>query len=275
MTDRSECSLTVLEMWLLAATVSATLLPAVLIMSRWYRERVAALWRRAEEWLLGSRRGRVCVRSTHAFVFTNCTHGKVHSVLETFDVYTKTHPAMSIGPHIGELLDEAVRRERPLLVLELGMHCAYSSVRLLRLMPPAGRLVTVELDPVTADLGEEIILVSGFNQSQFQVLTCSSADAIANMSSHLEPDRETRAGFSLVLMDHDSDQYLPDLQSLERQRLLCSSGCSLLLIKRDRDGLGPVLDHVRGQADRYSITRDLDVLTEVFYRTDGLTARSH
>lgn len=64
------------------------------------------------------------------------------------------------------VLDEAVMRVRPSLVLELGMHSGYSSVRLLRLLPPAGRLVTVEVDPVTAELGEEILLVAGFKHSQ-------------------------------------------------------------------------------------------------------------
>lgn len=64
------------------------------------------------------------------------------------------------------VLDDAVMRVRPSLVLELGMHCGYSSVRLLRLLPPAGRLVTVEVDPVTAELGEEILLVAGFKHSQ-------------------------------------------------------------------------------------------------------------
>lgn len=63
-------------------------------------------------------------------------------------------------------LDEAVMRVCPSLVLELGMHCGYSSVRLLRLLPAAGRLVTVEMDPVTAELGEEILLVAGFKHSQ-------------------------------------------------------------------------------------------------------------
>lgn len=63
-------------------------------------------------------------------------------------------------------LDEAVMRIRPSRVLELGMHCGYSSVRLLRLLPPASKLIAVELDPLTAELGEEIILVAGFKDSQ-------------------------------------------------------------------------------------------------------------
>lgn len=67
---------------------------------------------------------------------------------------------------IAAALDEAVKRIRPSLVLELGTHCGYSSVRMLRLLPPAGKLITVELDPLTADLGEEIILVAGFKHKQ-------------------------------------------------------------------------------------------------------------
>lgn len=69
-------------------------------------------------------------------------------------------------PRVAAALDEAVKRSRPSLVLELGTHCGYSSVRLLRLLPPAGKLITVELDPLTADLGEEIILVAGFKHKQ-------------------------------------------------------------------------------------------------------------
>lgn len=68
----------------------------------------------------------------------------------------------------GEILDNVVKSVRPLWVLELRMHCGYSSGRLLRLLPHGGRLITVVLDPVTADLGEEIILVAGFKQSQVQ-----------------------------------------------------------------------------------------------------------
>ncbi|CAN9514589.1 unnamed protein product [Ophioblennius macclurei] len=257
-------------MWPLAA-VTFSLLPAILLLSSRCRNKVTALWRRALSWLQRVRRGKVCVRSTHAFVFTNCTHGQVLSVLETFDLYSEMHPSASIGPLTGKLLDEVVARERPLRVLELGTHCAYSSVRLLKLLPPAGRLITVELDPVTADLGEEIILVAGFKHPQFLVLTCNSGEAIANMRSHLESDRQPAAGFSLVLMDHDPDQYLPDLLSLEREKLLCSSGCSLLLIKRNQRpaGLERVLDHIRGRTDCYRVTRDLQDLMEVFYRSDG------
>lgn len=257
-------------MWLLA--VSASLLPAVIMVSSRYHGKVTALCRRAHGWLLSFLQVKVCVRSTHAFVFSNCTHGKVNSVLETFDLYAETHPSLCIGPQIGEMLDEVVRRERPMWVLELGMHCAYSSVRLLRMIPPTGTLIAVELDPITADLGEEVILVAGFKHPQFQVLACSSAEAIANLCSHLKFDEKTCAGFSLVLMDHDPDQYLPDLLALEREELLCPSGCSLVLINRNQtfDRLGQVLNHIEGQTHCYSIRRDLQGMMEIYYRKEGL-----
>ncbi|XP_068571358.1 transmembrane O-methyltransferase homolog [Cebidichthys violaceus] len=253
-------------MWL--AVASVPLLSAVLVASSRYRVTAAALCRRALAWTLRLLRGRVCVRSTHAFVFSECTHGKADSVLETFDLYADTHASLCIGPRTGEALDEAVRRVRPSRVLELGMHCGYSSVRMLRLLPSAGRLLTVELDPLTAELGEEIILVAGFKHSQFQVLTSGSAEAIPSLRSLLELSQGTDEGFSLVLMDHDPERYLPDLLALEKEELLCPSGCSVLLIHRNqRDGdRNEVLGHVRARPDRYSVTSELQSVTEICYQ---------
>ncbi|TKS72055.1 Transmembrane O-methyltransferase [Collichthys lucidus] len=213
-------------MWLMVASVP--LLPAIIMVSSRYRVKVAALCRRALAWTLRLMRGKVCVRSTHAFVFSRCTHGKADSVLATFDLYADTHPSFCISPQIAEALDEVVRRVCPSRVLELGMHCGYTSVRLLRLLPPAGRLLTVELDPITADIGEEIILVAGFKHSQFQVLTSSSAEAIPTLRPYLAPDKETRT--------------------------------------KELEGLKEIMDHIRARPDCYSIKSELQFMMEIFYR---------
>lgn len=88
------------NMWLVA--VSIPLLPVVLVASTVYGAKVAALCRRLLSWLQRLTRGKVCVRSTHAYVFTNCTHGKVVSVLETFDLYNRTHPNLCVSPQAGQ-----------------------------------------------------------------------------------------------------------------------------------------------------------------------------
>lgn len=189
------------------------------------------------------------------------------------------------------VLDQAVMRVRPSLVLELGMHCGYSSVRLLRLLPPAGRLITVEVDPVTAELGEEILLVAGFKHSQvhkgkgvlnlnetvrfyilpcslqFQVLTSSSAKAIPTLRPHLGADKGASEGFSFILMDHDPRQYLPDLLALEREKLLTPSGCSIILINRRtrQDDVSDVVAQIRLRSNLYSVLSEHQFMLEIFY----------
>ncbi|XP_047658376.1 transmembrane O-methyltransferase homolog isoform X3 [Tachysurus fulvidraco] len=177
-----------------------------------------ALYRCVCEKVLKILCGKVCVRRTHAYIFSECTHGQAESVLATFDLYSKKHASASIGPEKGYkcvFLDEVIQRKAPLRVLELGMHCGYTSVRILRMLPTFGKLFTVEMDPLTAEKGEEIILVAGFKNSQFQVLPCSSAEAISNLASHLGEER-----LDLVVMDHDPEQYLPDFLALQRFNLL-------------------------------------------------------
>ncbi|XP_067104467.1 transmembrane O-methyltransferase homolog [Osmerus mordax] len=226
--------------------VSLCLVPAlVLLSSSRYRVSLTALCRRVLHRLLKLARRKVCVRSTHSFVFSNCTHGKPDSVLETFDLYAETHPSLSLCPQEGEVLDEVVRRVAPLCVLELGTHCGYSSIRILRLLPPGGRLLTVEQDAQSAELAEELILVAGFKHTQFQILTQSSAEAIPALSSHLGPD----ARLDLILMDHDPQQYLLDLLLLQRLGLLSPAGCVLLVCSpQDPRSLFPLLEHLRAPA---------------------------
>ncbi|XP_041653139.1 transmembrane O-methyltransferase-like isoform X2 [Cheilinus undulatus] len=256
-------------MWLIA--VSVPLLPAILMVSSRFHVKVSSLCHRALAWALRLVRGKVCVRSTHSFVFSNCTHGRAESVLETFELYAETHPSLCISPQTVKSLEEVVKRVSPTLVLELGMHCGYTSVLLLRLLPPAGRLITVEVDPLTAELGEEVILVAGFKHSQFQVLTSSSADAIPTLHSCLEPNKGTSKGLDLILMDHDPQQYLSDLQALKGEKLLCPSGCSILLIHRNQraEEIREILDHIRARGDCYHIRSELHFMTELFYREEN------
>lgn len=88
--------ITALKMWLVV--VALPLLPAIIMASGRYH----SLFRQAVAWTLRMVRGKVCVKSIHSFVFTHCTHGKVDSVLETFDLYADTHPTLCISPQMGQ-----------------------------------------------------------------------------------------------------------------------------------------------------------------------------
>ena len=86
-------------MWLVAVSVFPV---AVVVASRLWH--VSSVCQRAASWLLRTFRGSVSVRNTHSYVFSNCTHGRVDSVLETFDLYAQTHPSVAIGPKIGTVI---------------------------------------------------------------------------------------------------------------------------------------------------------------------------
>lgn len=100
------------------------------------------------------------------------------------------------------------------------------------------------------------------------MLTSSSAEAIPSLRPFLEADKGTSEGLSLVLMDHDPQQYLPDLLALERGALLSPSGCSILLIYRKQraEDLRGVLDHIRARPDCYCIQSELQFMVEIFYQ---------
>lgn len=91
-----------MNMWLLA--VSVPLLPAIIMLSTRCRHRVSSLYHKALAWARKMVGGKVCVRRTHAFVFTQCTHGKVDSVLETFDLYAAKNPSLAIDQDMGKCI---------------------------------------------------------------------------------------------------------------------------------------------------------------------------
>ncbi|KAL2077642.1 hypothetical protein ACEWY4_027146 [Coilia grayii] len=233
-------------------------LPVMVIATVRYGTKLLGFCRNLLTQAMNLTQGTVSVNKTHAFVFSNCTHGQADSVLETFHLYNNTYPSLCIGQVKGDFLDEVVSRVAPRVVLELGMHCGYSSVRILRLLGPAGRLLTVEKDPETADKGEEIILVAGFKHLQFQVLACVSAEAIAGLRTHLSDGQ----GLDLVLMDHSVEQYLPDLLALERSGALLP-GCVLLVNHILGPEGRPFLEHVQAQPQRYTQRRQLEGMMEL------------
>ncbi|MGH0116653.1 UNVERIFIED_CONTAM: hypothetical protein FKN15_012248 [Acipenser sinensis] len=226
-------------MWLLV--VALPLLPVVATLVFHYRERVEALCRRVfHRRKMSSFAQRSLERRTHSFVMMNSTHGQPESVLQTFECYSQTQPTCSIGQEKGEFLNSAVSRAAPLQALELGTHCGYSAIRILRLLPASGKLYTVEQDPDTAEVGEEMILVAGFKHSQeaacsphlltghlfllqFQLLVSPSCTAIPQ----LQPQFGVQS-LDLVFMDHDVAEYLPDLRALEEGGLL-TKGCIIVV----------------------------------------------
>ncbi|TRY98214.1 hypothetical protein DNTS_006241 [Danionella cerebrum] len=167
---------------MLLSLVFMPLLPVVVgimtTMAAVYHLPLLALFSQVFSGFLKLSQRKVCVRSIHSYVFNNCTHGQAESVLMTFDLYSNMHATLNIGPVKGEFLDMVVKSKCPQRALEFGTHCGYASVRILRMLPPTGKLLTVEVDPLTADYAEEIILIAGFKHHQGSDIWSSKSSGI-------------------------------------------------------------------------------------------------
>ncbi|XP_018412454.1 PREDICTED: catechol O-methyltransferase-like [Nanorana parkeri] len=114
----------------------------------------------------------------------------------------------------GLILDKIVKETNPNIVLELGTYCGYSTVRIARLLKPGIRLLTVEFNPAYAAVAKQIIEFAGF-KDKVQILEGNTHDIIPQLKKKYEVDT-----LDFVFVDHWKEKYLPDIQLLEKCRLL-------------------------------------------------------
>ncbi|XP_039630328.1 transmembrane O-methyltransferase homolog [Polypterus senegalus] len=251
------CSGVPTGMWL--SVVALSVLPVLGALVFQHRGRVASICRSVfQRWRFRNTSVGSLEQRVHGFVMTNSTHGQPDSVLQTFDDFSRLEPTCSIGRERGELLDRIVTKVSPQQVLEFGTFCGYSAVRILRLLPTTGKLLTVERDPHTADVAEEMILVAGFKHSQFRLLVCSAQVAIAQLQSCYGI-----SSVDLLVMKHNVADYLADLQTLENSRVL-SYGCVLLVLKSHLPGALQFLQYVHHNASFKVVSQVMDVM-EIHY----------
>ncbi|XP_063289179.1 catechol O-methyltransferase A-like isoform X3 [Pelobates fuscus] len=101
-------------------------------------------------------------------------HGDAQSVLAAVDSYcSNVEWAMNVGDLKGQILDAIVLETRPRYVLELGTYCAYSTVRMGRLLPPGARLISIEMNPDYAQVARKILHHAGLDTQ----LTLISSDS--------------------------------------------------------------------------------------------------
>ena len=111
-----------------------------------------------------------------------------------------------IGPKKGKLLDAVVRRTKPKLVLEVGTFIGYSAIRMARVMPDRGRIITLEINKTSADMAKENIEKAGFS------------DRVRIIRGDAKRIIPTLAGvFDLLFLDAEKDEYLTYLRSAERK----------------------------------------------------------
>ncbi|MCW3025349.1 MAG: SAM-dependent methyltransferase, partial [Solirubrobacterales bacterium] len=84
------------------------------------------------EWQVGDGREEALA----AYVLAHARAGDVDDAIRVIDDFCLTRSVMiNVGDEKGEILDQAVQRSSPALLLELGTYCGYSGLRMARVMP--------------------------------------------------------------------------------------------------------------------------------------------
>uniref|UniRef100_A0A673BDD8 catechol O-methyltransferase n=1 Tax=Sphaeramia orbicularis TaxID=375764 RepID=A0A673BDD8_9TELE len=172
-------------------------------------------------------------------VCINAVRGNPDSVIAAIDHFCQNQEwAMNVGDEKGAILDSVVMETSPSTVLELGTYCGYSAVRIMRLLPPATRFITLEMNPDYAAVARQVIQHAGL-QDKVCLVEGKSADLIPKMA-----DMFGIRTFDFVFFDHWKDCYLPDIRLLEDCGLL-DQGSVVLADNVLCPGAPEYLDYVR------------------------------
>lgn len=118
-------------------------------------------------------------------------------------------PPIAVTPPQGKLLHLLARACGARRILEIGTLGAYSTIWLARALPPAGRLITLELDPHHADVARRNLERAKLSD-RVEVRIGRAADLLDAMQGVVEP-------FDFVFVDADkasSDVYLKAVLTL-------------------------------------------------------------
>ncbi len=196
---------------------------------RWSTLRMALGMRRlTREWQVGDGREQALAD----YVAANARRGDIDDVIAKIDEFAYTQSFLiNVGDEKGEILDAAIRRAQPELLLELGTYCGYSALRTVRVMPAGARLVSLEFNADNAAIARGIWDHAGIGD-RATVVNGTLGDGGQTIAA-LEAEHGFAAGaLDFVFIDHEKSVYLDDLKRILDQGWL-------------RDGSVAVADNVK------------------------------
>lgn len=149
-----------------------------------------------------------------AHVLATARRGDIDDVIRVIDEFAHTRSfLMNVGDEKGEILDAAVRRAQPTLLLELGTYCGYSALRMARVMPPDATICTVELNPANEAIARRIWEHAGVGERITSVVG-SIGDGGATVARLRDEYGIDTGTVDFVFIDHLKSAYLPDLRRI-------------------------------------------------------------
>jgi catechol O-methyltransferase len=118
---------------------------------------------------------------------------------------------INVGDKKGAILDGALQRAKPKVILELGAYVGYSATRMGQQLPTDGRLYSIEFSPKNATIARSIIDHAGLTP-RVTIVVGILGDG-GKTADLLEKEHGFGPGYvDFVFIDHAKEAYLPDLQ---------------------------------------------------------------
>ena len=155
-----------------------------------------------------------------AYVVAHARPGDLDDAIRVVDEFCMTRSIMmNVGDEKGAILDRAVQRSSPKLLLELGTYCGYSGLRIARVMPPDAHLYSIEYLAANADIASRIWAHAGVTD-RLHVVVGALGDGGATIDRLRREFGFSAGAVDIVFIDHDKSAYLPDLELILRERWL-------------------------------------------------------
>jgi len=168
------------------------------------------------DWQVGD--GREQALADH--VLAHARARDLDDAIRVIDDFCATRSVMiNVGDEKGEILDQAVERSSPRLLLELGTYCGYSGLRIARVMPAGARLYSIEYSAANAEIARRIWTHAGVGDRLTLVVGAlgDGGETIERLRSEFGFDE---GALDFVFVDHDKSAYLPDLERILNERWL-------------------------------------------------------
>ena len=132
--------------------------------------------------------------------------GPADSVLKEIEEQGAKSFIPIIGPKKGKILDNAVMECGPRVVLEVGTFIGYSAIRIAKLLPENGRVISIEKDKVSSQISKENIARADLSE-KIQVRLGDARNVIPELDEV----------FDLVFLDAEKSEYLTYLELAEEK----------------------------------------------------------
>ena len=152
-----------------------------------------------------------------SYVLAHARPGDLDDAIRVIDDFCVTRSVLiNIGDEKGELLDRAIERSSPRLLLELGTYCGYSGLRMARVMPAGARVISIEYLEANADIARRIWAHAGV-EDRLTVVVGTLGDGGATIERLRSEFRFGEGSLDFVFVDHDKSVYLPDLERIVQE----------------------------------------------------------